>query len=65
MQWMSSSLLLRKRMSNETLEVGGEWTQEELQKITITITKKLEEWTQQGVVQQINTRKETEEIQII
>ena len=64
MQWMSPCLLLRKRMSNETLEEGDKWTQEELQKITITITKKLEEWTQ-GVVQQINTRKETEQIQII
>ena len=41
MQWMSLSLLLRKRMSNETLEVGDKWTQEELQKIT----KKLEKWT--------------------
>ena len=56
MQWMSLSLLLRKRMSNETLEVGDKWTQEELQKIT----KKLEKWTttRSGAT---NKQKQTEE----
>ena len=31
MQKMSPSLLLRKRMSSETLENGEEWTQEDMQ----------------------------------
>ena len=42
MQWMSLSFLLRKRMSNEKLEEGDKWTQAGVQKITITITKKLD-----------------------
>ena len=33
MQWMSPSVLLRKRMSSETLEDEDEWTQEEMQQI--------------------------------
>ena len=43
-------------MSNETLEVGDKWTQEELQKIT----KKLEKWTttRSGAT---NKQKQTEE----
>ena len=40
MQTMSPSLLLRKRMSSETLEGGGQWTQEDVQqKSKIKITK--------------------------
>ena len=34
MQRMSPSLLLRKRMSSETLEEEGEWTQEDVQNIS-------------------------------
>ena len=34
MQQMSPSLLLRKRMSSETLEEGDKWTQEDVQKIS-------------------------------
>ena len=34
MQWMSPSVLLRKRMSSKTLEGGVEWTQEEVQQKT-------------------------------
>ena len=39
MQTLSPSLLLWKRMSNKTLEVGVEWTQEVVQKIIVNFKK--------------------------
>ena len=37
MQKMSPSLLLRKRMSSETLEEREKWTQEMVQKISVNL----------------------------